>query len=57
MTTSIKHPVLGEVLGVRDKGVIKFLGLKYASLKNRLALPELWEGHGSNSQVNASDLG
>jgi hypothetical protein len=37
----LEHPDLGQVQGRYGKGVIQYLGLKYASLEHRFAEPEL----------------
>jgi hypothetical protein len=37
----LKHPDPGQVRGRYGKGVIQYLGLKYASLEHRFAEPEL----------------
>lgn len=44
MTESIQHPALGKVTGKSEGGVVQYLGIKYATLKNRLADPELVVG-------------
>ena len=40
---TMQHPVLGEVTGNEKGGVTQYLGIKYASLKERFAAPELME--------------
>lgn len=42
MADVFKHPILGELKPKNANGVKQFLGLKYASIKNRLAVPELY---------------
>ncbi|KAH9878854.1 hypothetical protein J1614_002288 [Plenodomus biglobosus] len=49
MSATLKHAKLGELRGNNVDGVTQFLGLKYATLKNRLASAELVEGYGSQS--------
>lgn len=44
MTSILKSASLGEIRGKDDGGVIQYLGIKYATLKNRLADAELAEG-------------
>jgi transcriptional regulator of acetoin/glycerol metabolism len=41
MSISIQHLELGEVRGNVADGTAQFLGLKYASIQNRLATAEL----------------
>jgi carboxylesterase type B len=39
-TSTLEHPSLGQVKGLRDAdGVEQFLGIQYATLKDRLAEP------------------
>ncbi|KAI8940531.1 hypothetical protein NX059_004209 [Plenodomus lindquistii] len=47
MSATLKHPSLGELRGNKVDGVVQFLGLKYATLRNRLANAELVEEYGS----------
>jgi hypothetical protein len=47
MTISIKHQSLGSIEGNVVDGTAQFLGLKYASLKDRLAPAELISSYGS----------
>jgi hypothetical protein len=46
MSTSFRHSDLGELKGVLQHGTAQFLGLKYATLRNRLAAAELAESYG-----------
>jgi hypothetical protein len=46
MSTSLQHSELGELKGNIIDGVAQFLGLKYATLKNRLATAELLSNYG-----------
>lgn len=39
-TTTFVHPTIGRLRGVPGKGLSQFLGVQYASLKDRLAVPE-----------------
>lgn len=43
MTTTLRTTSLGEIRGKVADGVVQYLGIKYASLKNRLADAELIE--------------
>lgn len=43
MTTTLRTISLGEIRGKVADGVVQYLGIKYASLKNRLADAELIE--------------
>ncbi|EUC44269.1 hypothetical protein COCMIDRAFT_98770 [Bipolaris oryzae ATCC 44560] len=46
MSATLKHPVLGEIEGNQRDGVAQFLGLRYASIKDRFAPPELADNYG-----------
>ena len=46
MTSTLKSASLGEIRGKVEDGVIQYLGIKYGTLKNRLADAELAESHG-----------
>lgn len=48
----LQHPVIGSVQGKYSKGVIQYLGIKYASLQNRLAEPNVVE-YQPGSSLNA----
>ena len=43
----LQHPQIGNIQGRYNKGVIQYLGIQYASLKNRFADPEVvnYSGH------------
>jgi hypothetical protein len=41
MLSTLKHAKLGKINGVAVDGTVQFRGLKYASLKNRFAPPQL----------------
>jgi hypothetical protein len=41
MFTTLEHAKLGKINGVAVDGTVQFRGLKYASLKNRFAPPQL----------------
>ncbi|KAF2109526.1 carboxylesteras-like protein [Lophiotrema nucula] len=56
MSTTFKHPILGEVKGNVLEGVVQFLGLKYGSLKNRLASAELVTSYGAEP-IDATKFG
>jgi len=43
MTTILKTTSLGEIRGKVADGVVQYLGIKYASLRNRFADAELIE--------------
>jgi hypothetical protein len=47
MSATLKHEHLGELKGNSVDGAVQFLGLKYATLKNRLATAELVDSYGS----------
>ena len=52
----LEHPAIGRVQGRYNKGVIQYLGIKYASLKNRLADAQLVEYKG-NEHIDATRHG
>lgn len=56
MATSFKHTSLGEVKGNVVDGTAQFLGLQYASLKDRFAPPQLVTDYGSKS-IDATKYG
>ena len=56
MITEFQHPELGPILGQVKGGLIQFLGVKYASLKDRLAEPLLISGYPANT-IEATKLG
>ncbi|KAL1889728.1 hypothetical protein Sste5346_008714 [Sporothrix stenoceras] len=56
MSTVLHHPLLGTVRGRVGVGVVQFLGLQYATLKDRLAEPELKTTYGAG-ETDATRLG
>jgi carboxylesterase type B len=46
MSTTLEHDSLGELKGNTKDGVAEFLGLKYATLKDRFASAELLDRYG-----------
>ena len=49
MPTNLKHSQLGELQGNSEDGTAQFLGLQYATLKNRLATAEMVDTYGSGT--------
>ncbi|KAI4685004.1 uncharacterized protein J4E88_004447 [Alternaria novae-zelandiae] len=49
MSETLKHQHLGEIEGKPVDGAVQFLGLQYASLKDRLAAPQLVDSYGSGT--------
>jgi carboxylesterase type B len=49
MSATLTHEHLGELKGKAVEGAVQFLGLKYASIKDRLAAPQLVESYGSGT--------
>jgi hypothetical protein len=39
MTTTLQHPTLGAITGVVKDDIVQYLGVKYTTLENRLAVP------------------
>jgi carboxylesterase type B len=56
MSTLFKHTELGEIKGNVVDSTVQFLGLKYASLKDRLAPPQLVTSYGAGT-IDASKHG
>ena len=56
MSTLFEHSEIGEIKGKVVDGTVQFLGLKYASLKDRLAPPQLVTSYGVGT-INASKHG
>ncbi|KAH7124573.1 Alpha/Beta hydrolase protein [Dactylonectria macrodidyma] len=56
-TAILRHPVLGEVQGNLDNGVLQFLGIKYASLENRFSEPQDVEYSGQAQPIVATRHG
>ncbi len=57
MPAQIKHQKLGEIQGRQGDGVVQFLGVKYASLKDRFAGSELIEYGDVQSVIDGTKLG
>ena len=57
MAAQIKHQKLGQIQGRLGDGVVQFLGIKYATLKDRFAGSELVEYDGAQSVIDATKLG
>lgn len=53
--TSLKTP-FGEFKGKNGDGVVQYLGVKYASLKDQLSVPEMITEYGSET-VDAAKFG
>ena len=57
MPAQIKHQKLGEIQGREGDGVVQFLGIKYATLKDRFAGSELVDYSGTEKVIDATNLG
>ncbi|PVI02247.1 carboxylesteras-like protein [Periconia macrospinosa] len=57
MATTFKHPDLGEVKAKPVDGALQFLGLKYASLQDRFAAPQLYTNYNSSTSIDATKFG
>lgn len=57
MTTTIEHPTLGRIRGKTNNGSVQFLGLKYATLENRLAEAKLYHSDARSGEVEATQYG
>ena len=56
MAATFTHPTLGQVQGNQRDGVAQFLGLRYASIRDRFAPPELVDSYGSGD-IDATKFG
>jgi hypothetical protein len=52
-TVTVKHPVIGNVVGKQNHETVQLLGVKYAHLQDRFAAPELvqYDGNGLTANV------
>lgn len=56
-TTSLKHPSLGNVVGnAESEGVVRYLGLQYATLADRFSPPQMKE-YQQDGEVDATRNG
>ena len=51
MSDILHHPLLGKIRGKLKDNVIQFLGVKYATLKDRFAEPQLARGKDNKEDV------
>jgi hypothetical protein len=56
MPITIQHPGLGEVKGNAADGTAEFLGLQYATIRNRLATAEMISNKGTEC-IDATSYG
>jgi carboxylesterase type B len=49
MSATLEHEHLGELRGKTVESAVQFLGLKYASIKDRLAAPQLVDSYASGT--------
>jgi len=57
MATHLKHQSLGEVHGKDGDGVVQYLGIKYATVKDRFALSQLFDPSSTNGIIDGTKLG
>jgi carboxylesterase type B len=57
MATTLQHPTLGNITGVVKDGVTQYLGIKYATLENRLAAPVPLLDNGGRGPIDATTYG
>lgn len=57
MSTILKHGKLGEIHGVLGDDVVQFLGIQYASLKDRFAKSEILDRDLGSSVIDATRIG
>lgn len=57
MASTFQHPNLGEITGVARDGVVQYLGIKYATLENRLAAPRPLLDNGGRGPIDATKYG
>ena len=53
---TLEHPTIGKIQGKSGNGVTQYLGLKYATLKDRFAEAELIK-YSANETINATKFG
>jgi carboxylesterase type B len=51
MSATLNHAHLGELKGNAVDKAVQFLGLKYASLKDRFSAPELVDSYGGGADA------
>ncbi|ORY05692.1 Alpha/Beta hydrolase protein [Clohesyomyces aquaticus] len=51
MCATLQHSRLGQLNGIAVDGTVQFRGLKYASLENRLAPPQLFTSYGKSTDA------
>ncbi|EOA88727.1 hypothetical protein ACJQWK_06076 [Exserohilum turcicum] len=56
MSATLHHPQLGKVTGNQRDGVAQFLGLKYASVEDRFAAPQLLDKYAAGN-IDATQFG
>lgn len=56
MTTVAQTP-FGQFLGRNKTGVVQYLGIKYATVENQLAVPEVVKGTYGNQVVDCTSFG
>jgi carboxylesterase type B len=57
MTMTLQHKDLGKIIGVLRDDVAQFLGVKYASMKDRFAKSEMLHCDVVNSVIDATIIG
>lgn len=57
MTSTLQHPALGKITGVVKDGVVQYLGIKYATLENRLAAPFPLLENSGRGPIDATKFG
>ena len=55
MSTTIAHPLLGNVEGVVEGEVLQFRGIQYATLEDRFASPVIRENY--DGSIDARSFG
>ncbi|KAH7336031.1 carboxylesterase-like protein [Rhexocercosporidium sp. MPI-PUGE-AT-0058] len=56
MASEFSHPSLGHIQGNAKEGVVQFLGVKYASIKDRFAASEVFD-HSESNFIDATKPG
>ena len=51
MSSILHHPSLGDIQGKLKNNIIQFLGIKYATLKDRFAEPQLARENDTTNEV------
>lgn len=57
MASPLQHPSLGKIQGRAGDGVVQFLGIKYAAIKDRFAPSEIFDHNGNTGVIDGTKPG